>query len=182
MDFWGPLITCAGTSAGIFTAFALLDLKQRKEARRPRARRHAVPVWVPNSLQTVFLEARQKWESLPDTKRVLYTIIAANVGVSLLWRLPSLQARLFSHPGSEQKCCCSPMSLSVVQEQTCGVWHAGSHAQKCRSTAASPKNTAVDISDIQFQPCRHTAPGCEHVCALQLRLCRCRGGVSSCAR
>ncbi len=93
MNFWGPLITCTGTSAGIFTAFALLDLKQRKEARRPRTRKRGAPSWVPDSLVPTYLEMRQRWESLPDTKRVLYSIIATNVGVSLLWRIPSLQVR-----------------------------------------------------------------------------------------
>lgn len=92
-DFLVPVLTCTGTSVGVFTAFALLDLKQRKEASawRLRPRKRTVPAWVPDNLQTTYLNAKDSWQSIPDTKRVLYSIIAANLGVALLWRIPALQ-------------------------------------------------------------------------------------------
>lgn len=95
-DFWVPVLTCTGTSVGAFTAFAMLDLKQRKDASawRLRPRKSTVPAWVPDSLQATYLDAKDRWQSLPDKKRVLYSIIAANLGVALLWRIPSLQVLL----------------------------------------------------------------------------------------
>ena len=53
-----------------------------------------MPAWVPDSLETTYLNAKDSWQSLPDTNRVLHSIIAANVGVALLWRTPSLQVLL----------------------------------------------------------------------------------------
>ncbi|KAK9908859.1 hypothetical protein WJX75_003880 [Coccomyxa subellipsoidea] len=67
--FWGPLITGTGTIAGIFTGFALLDLKQRKEARRPRARQ------IP-SLQGFML--RNAVLQLPPQRTRPWTFLTSN--------------------------------------------------------------------------------------------------------
>ena len=98
MPLWTPLLFCVGTSAGIFTACALADVRYRRQQRLSWQRRADASAGssLPQGLRTVYLHAQQQWRSIPEAQRVIYGIMAANLGVHLLWRIPRLQVR----PGS----------------------------------------------------------------------------------
>ena len=93
--FWGPVVACTAASAGIFTGFALLDAQQQREAasaaKRWARKKITTPEWLPESLQPAYLQVISRWKQLPETERMVYSIIAANAGVALLWRVRPLQ-------------------------------------------------------------------------------------------
>jgi hypothetical protein len=101
-------------SAGIFTGFSALDaLQQKKNStstpwwRRERAK---TPSWIsklPESLQHLATDVTQSWQQMPYTQRTLYSIIAANFGVALLWRIRPLQVVHCLHHPQSYFCCSS---------------------------------------------------------------------------